>query len=202
MTRDASPRTERLVAGAKAGDPEALQALYDRYRHRVLSVVRVRMGSLLRSRMESQDLVQSVMLESLKDLGSFEYRTEGAFLHWLSTLAERKIRDKVDYLSAKRRDAGAEAELPAGDEEPLAETRLARSPSQLAAQAEELLRLEEAIRRLPKEQTEMLVMAKLEGLSYGEIAGLTGKSEAAVRMLVVRAITALTALMKAPGPAA
>ena len=67
-----SPRTGRLVAGAKAGDEAARAELYERYQQRVLSIVRVRMGALLRSRMESRDLVQSVMLESLKDLDAFE----------------------------------------------------------------------------------------------------------------------------------
>ena len=67
------------------------------------------------------------------------------------------------------------------------------TPSRVLSQAEDLLRLEEAIRKLPKEQAELLVMAKLEGLSYGEIAGLTGKTQEAVRVAVCRAVAKLSA---------
>ena len=186
------PLTATLVSGAQSGDTGARDALYERYFQRVLSIVRVRMGGLLRSRMESQDLVQSVMLESLKDLGAFEYRTEGAFLHWLSTLAERKIRDKVDYLGAQKRNASRETSI---REEPSANR--SHSPSGLVAQAEELLRLEEGIRTLPKDQAELVVMSKLEGLSHQEIARMTGKTPDAVRMAVARAVLRLSEAMGA-----
>ena len=179
--------TARLVSGAQAGDEAARSALYERYFQRVLAIVRVRMGSRLRSRMDSQDLVQSVMLESLKDLGRFEYRTEGAFLRWLGLLVERKIRDKADYLGAQKRDVAREA----GPQEE-ARDPAARSPSRIASQAEDLLRLEEAIGRLPPEQAELVLMSKLEGLSYEEIAGITGRTPGAVRMAVSRAIVDLS----------
>ena len=185
--------TVQLVAGAKAGDGAALAALYERYRQRLLSVVRVRMGSFLRSQMESQDLVQSVMMESLKDLGQFEYRTEGAFLHWLSTLAERKIRDKVDFHTARKRDARLAVN---SDGDDASEPSHERTALQVLAQAEDVLRLERAIQELPKDQAELVVMAKMEGLSYEEIATLTGKSLAAVRKATARALARLALAME------
>ena len=138
--------------------------------------------------MESRDLVQSVMMESLKDLGAFEYRTEGAFLHWLSTLAERKIVNKAEYLRAAKRDASREGEVP-GDLP--ADTRNAPSPGRRLEEMEDLLRLEAAIRKLPRERSDLVVMAKLEGMSYAEIARETGKTEDGVRMAVARAVADL-----------
>ena len=177
--------TVRLVASAQAGDEAARQALYERYHQRVLSIVRVRMGRKLRTRMESSDLVQSVFLESLKDLGKFEHRTEGAFLHWLSSLVEHKVRNKAAFFNAQKRDAGRE-EADAG------EPHHFQTPSGLVERAEEVLRVEEAIGKLPKEQGEMVVMAILEGLTYEEIAELTGKTPDASRMAVARALVKIT----------
>ena len=191
MTQDSSP-TVRLLDAAKGGDAAAREALYARYHQRVLTVVRIRMGALLRSRMESQDLVQSVMLESLRDLGRFEYRSEGSFLHWLSTLTERKIRDKVDYLKARKRDAGREIPTP---EEPALPASRDRSPSRIVSQAEELLRLEASIRSLPPDQAELVVMTKLEGMDYAEIAAATGKTPEAVRKAAARALARLATAM-------
>lgn len=155
------------------------------------------MGKLLRSKMESEDLVQSVLLESFKDLGQFEYRTEGAFLHWLSTLAEHKIRNKVEYLTAQKRDARLETSPSQheSDSNPGFEPQHALTPSKIVSQTEEALRLEVFIQQLPQDQAELIVMSKLEGLSYEEMASITGKSPEAVRKATARALAKIASEM-------
>ena len=186
------PPTQALVALSQAGDEGARTALYERYYQRVLSIVRARMGKLLRTRMESKDLVQSVLLESLQDLGAFEFRTEGAFVHWLSTLAERKIRDKVSFHTAQKRDARRQEAPEEGMDEPLALVTGGTTPSRLLSKAEELLRMEEALQALPENERELVVMAKLEGLSYEEIAQATGRTAGSAQRAVSRALAKLT----------
>ncbi len=182
-------KTIQLVAAAKAGDRTALDALYRRYQERMLAIVRLRMGQRLRSRMDSQDLVQSVMLESLQSLDRFEYRTEGAFLHWLSRLVENKIRDKVDYLTAQKRDI--RRELP--DKEEIAGNLRSSTPtpSGIAQKAEEMARLEEAIEKLSQDQRDLIIMHKLEGMSYEEIAEATEKTPESVRKALARSLAKL-----------
>jgi RNA polymerase sigma-70 factor (ECF subfamily) len=70
------------------------------------------------------------------------------------------------------------------------------TPSVILSLREELDRLERALDRLKPEHREVIVLAKVEGLSCKEIAGRLSKSPAAVAMSLSRAIVSLTDLFK------
>jgi RNA polymerase sigma-70 factor, ECF subfamily len=57
---------------------------------------------------------------------------------------------------------------------------------------EEARRLEDALDGLSPDHRDVILMRKFEELSFGEIARRTGRSEDACRMLLARAMTALT----------
>ena len=104
-------KTQQLVSLAKQGDRSALDQLCGVYGERVLRIIRLRMGSELRSKLESMDLVQDVLMCTLKDLGDFTYTNEGDFLRWLGKIAENRIRDNLDKLHAGKRDIHNETPL-------------------------------------------------------------------------------------------
>ena len=81
--------TRVLLEQHRAGDAAALNELYGRYTTRVLAVVRARLGAELRQRVQSLDIVQEAMLDSLKNLEKFDYASEGAFLKWLTAIVEK-----------------------------------------------------------------------------------------------------------------
>jgi RNA polymerase sigma-70 factor (ECF subfamily) len=56
---------------------------------------------------------------------------------------------------------------------------------------EDLNKLEKAIDQLKPEYKEVIILTKIEGLSYKEISGRLGKSNDAIRKLISRAILAL-----------
>ncbi|MHC4541771.1 MAG: RNA polymerase sigma factor, partial [Planctomycetota bacterium] len=103
--------TQELVVLAKGGDYSAQDRLYSAYGERVRRIVRLRMGSKLRSKLESMDLVQDVLMCALRDLGDFTYRNEGDFLRWLSRIAENRLRDNLDKLHSDKRDIRKEVPL-------------------------------------------------------------------------------------------
>ncbi|MHC4242646.1 MAG: RNA polymerase sigma factor, partial [Planctomycetota bacterium] len=89
MIRHTSIRkTQQLVALAQGGDNSALDRLCKVYSERVQRIVRFRMGTELRGKLESMDLVQDAFVAAVKDLDNFEYRDEGDFLRWMSKIAE------------------------------------------------------------------------------------------------------------------
>jgi RNA polymerase sigma-70 factor (ECF subfamily) len=156
------------------------------------------MGSELRSKLESMDLAQDVLFSALQDLGKFEYRSEGDFVRWLAKVSENRIRDNLDKLHAGKRDVRKEVRLdhdvpttakgfaaPAG---PVATT----TPSAILSKREELERLSRAIETLKDEYREVVLLTKIEGLSYGQIGNRVGKSAEAVRKLCCRAMAALS----------
>jgi RNA polymerase sigma-70 factor (ECF subfamily) len=191
-------KTQHLVALAKDGDESALDRLCKVYGPRVLWLVRLRMGMELRSKLESVDLVQDVLVSALKDLGHFTYKNEGDFVRWLSKIAENRLRDHADRLHANKRDIRKEVRLgshrAATDDSFAAalEPIDATTPSAIMARREEFDQLAKAIDALKPEYREIIVLTKIEGRSYGEIGDKLGKSADAVRMLFSRAMAALT----------
>jgi RNA polymerase sigma-70 factor (ECF subfamily) len=107
---------------------------------------------------------------------------------WLSKVAENEIRDRVDYLHRQQRDAARRAPI----EDAAAVPAPVRQALSMAIMNEKLERLERALEALPESQREIIILRKLEELSFPEIAARLGKSEDAARMQFARAMTALT----------
>jgi len=191
-------KIQRLVALAKAGDESALERLCRVYGERVLRIIRMRMGPELRTKLQSIDLVQDAFISALRSLENFTYENEGDFLRWISKIAENRIRDNLDKFHADKRDIRREIPLnnyrqPNQDSvvrnyEPMTST----TQSMIISKQEDLDKLEKAIDRLKPEYKEVIILTKIEGLSYKEAAEQLGKSPDAVRMILSRAMAALT----------
>jgi RNA polymerase sigma-70 factor (ECF subfamily) len=191
------PETVQLLARFREGERKALNELYRRYYDRILAVVRLRLGPKLRARLEESDVVQEAFLASLQGLKNFACQGEGDFFHWLCKLVENRIRDQVDRIGAQKRNADREVPLepewPSAESVfgPLHELATMASPATLAAKAEDVRRLEEAVDALPEVQREAVLLVRYEGLSFAEAGASMDKTPDAVRMLVARAIVAL-----------
>jgi RNA polymerase sigma-70 factor (ECF subfamily) len=156
------------------------------------------MGKELRPKLDSMDLVQDALVSALEGLGHFTYRNEGDFLRWLSKIAENTLRDNLDKLYTDKRDIRKEVRPDdygsatggrfAGAPGPIDAT----TPSVIMSRKEDLDKLEKAIDELKPEYSEVVVLTKIEGLSYKEIGQRLGKSADAVGMLLSRAMVALT----------
>ena len=202
MTDSPYDKTRQLVGLAKDGDESAINQLWTVYGARVHWIMRLRMGKELRSKLESMDLAQDAVLSALTDIENFTYKNEGDFLRWLSTIAENRLRDNLDKLHADKRDIRKEIRL--GRHGPNTASEDVRSPipieattpSVIMSRKEELEKLERAIDKLRPEYKEVIVLTKIEGLSYDEIADKLGKSSESVRKLVSRSMAALTSVFE------
>ena len=190
-------KTRQLVALAQDGDVSALQQLCSVYGERVRRIVRLSLPRELRPKLDSVDLVQDVLLGALGGLTDFTYHNEGDFLRWLSRIAQNKLRDHVDKWFADKRDVRKERRLGisasttecGGCQAPgLVRTT---TPSAILAKREELDKLERAIDRLKPEYREVIVLTRIEGLSYQEATSQLGRGPEAVRKLLCRAMAVL-----------
>ena len=191
-------KTQELVTLAKHGDKSALNQLYRAYVERVRWMVRFNMSKELRARLESMDLVQDALVHALKGLGDFTYKNEGDFVRWLSKIAQNALRDNLDKLHADKRNVRKELPLDGyrsttnsgfvGSPGPIDIT----TPSMIMSRREDLAKLEKAIDMVKPEYREVIVLTKIEGLSYREIGNRLCKSPDAVRMLVPSAMAELT----------
>jgi len=202
MRLTVNDRTRHLVALAQDGGESALNQLCKVYGPRVLWIIRLRMGAELRSKLESMDLVQDVLMSALKDLGNFTYKTEGDLLRWLSRIAENRLRNQLQRLHANKRDIRKEVRLngfgPTVEDSFVAALDAVdtTTPSAIMSKREELDKLAKAIDVLKPEYRQVIVMTKIEGLSYKEIGERLGKSSEAVRKLVSRALEELISIFE------
>ena len=202
MRHAVDDKTRHLVVLAKDGDKSALDQLCRVYSERVRWVVRLRMGKELRSQLESMDLVQDAFVSALKDLGKFTYKNEGDFLRWLSKIAENRLLGHLHRLHANKRDIRKEVRLNnhrrttedsfVGALEVIDTT----TPSSIMSKKEEFDKLAKAIDALTPQYREVILLTKIEGLSYKEIGDRLGKSSEAVRKLVSRALEALISVFE------
>lgn len=202
MRDSIADKTRELVALAKDGDASALNQLWTVYGTRVHWIIRLRMGQELRSKLESMDLAQEAMLSALGNIENFTYTSEGDFLRWLSTIAENRLRDNLDRLHADKRDIRKEIRLSKHRRNTASEgvgfpaPIDAITPSVILSRKEDLEKLEKAIDKLKPEYKEVILLSKIEGLSYIEIADKLGKTSEAVRKLISRAMAALTTVFE------
>jgi RNA polymerase sigma-70 factor (ECF subfamily) len=182
------PASGNLVKRAQAGSAPALEQLYEGCAARLLAFIRLRMGAELRQRLESRDILQTTLLKSLEHLPEFTGAHDGSWMAWLARIAEHEIRDRVDYQQRGRRDAARDVRLETDPSLPA----VARSALTQAIVTEEAARLEAALESLSPAHREIILLRKYQELPFAEIGGRLGKSEDACRMLLARAMTALT----------
>lgn len=190
---DAGPDSQYLVAAVHRGDATALDALLRRHLPDLRVFVRAKSGPQLRAQESCSDLVQTVCREALQSVERYEWRGEGSFRRWLFTVAMNKLRNRADYHAAERRDA---ARVVAGTEA-LSETPGGLGPSQHAIASEATAKFEASLDRLEEDQREVILMARVIGMTHAEIAAELGIAEGAVRTRLSRAMARLATLMAA-----
>ena len=178
-----------LIERAQAGDREALEALIERYRPRLVRWASGRLPSSARHLAETQDLVQETLLRAFRKIGGIEIRGEGALQAYLRQALLNRIRMEI------RRVRRRPADLPL--EHDVEETGPSAVEQAIGRQA---LEAYECALDALRPQDRELVVARVEfGLSNDEIARAFGKPSAnAARMALQRALLRLTAELKLP----
>jgi RNA polymerase sigma-70 factor (ECF subfamily) len=175
-----------LYQRAATGDGASLDALLERYLPQLHAYVRTRLSGDLRARESSMDVVQSVCRDLLAERGRFDFRGEERFRAWLFTSALNKIRDKARFHHGAGRDVRREHQPSVEFDLSIAKNLL--TPSQDAIAAETARQVREALDRLSEDHREVIALARVVGLPHRVIAEVMGRSEAATRQLLGRAL--------------
>lgn len=172
-----------LVERIQSGDGSAWEEFYARYHDPLLFAIRCRLGGELRSRLQSEDILQSVVVDAFRELGRFEPFGPGSLSHYLHVCVLNKIRSKAEFYSASKRSG----DVPLSDT--LADRLAGQGGAPLAyADPARYERLERALAALPEEMREAVLLRTVEGLSNREAAVVLGKSEEAASKLYNRAL--------------
>lgn len=185
--------TTMLLRSARRGSDEALNTLFDRCAGRLLALIRLRLDRKLRDRLESRDILNATLLKAFQRIDTFEKESSVSLMGWLARIAENEIRDQRDYHGRQRRDAAREVAIEQGHD--ILEGRIRSQTSRLVLN-EELERLERSLDMLEEAHREVILLRKLEELSFTEIGARMGRTPDACRMLLARAMATLTMQMR------
>lgn len=195
----AETAASELIRRCRAGEQAARDQLFTRYQHYLYMLAQAQLGRRLRTKCAPSDLVQQTLLEAHRDFGRFQGQHEGELLAWLRRILAHNLFNEARRYGTRQRDAERELSLDqvqAGVEQSsvaLAQCLAAAgpSPSQLALKHESALCLADALARLPEDYQTVLLLRVFEELPAEEVARQMGRSAGAVRMLQMRALSAL-----------
>ncbi|UCF69365.1 MAG: sigma-70 family RNA polymerase sigma factor [Acidobacteriota bacterium] len=174
--------THRLMRLVGEGDEEALEELCRRYLPRLQRWARGRLPAAARSLIDTEDLVQDVLVQTIHRLSRFECQHINAFQAYVRKALDNRIRNQLRHTrrSPGRADWADDPES------------AHRSPLDELVGQEIMQRYEAALSRLRPSEREAIV-ARLEiGGSWSEMADALDKpSREAARKAVVRAVARL-----------
>jgi RNA polymerase sigma-70 factor (ECF subfamily) len=184
---DNATTTFDLLERIRVGDRTAFTPLFEKYQSRIAAFLRYRISPAIQHSCEVEDLVQETFLRATREFDRFQYQGQGSFLRWLMSIAGHVAVDTARYLGREKRRVEMMplwSESRPGGANP-ADTK---TPSRLLLQREGLERLFDTLNRLPEQYREIILLAKVEGLSTAEMAERLGKSRENVALLLHRAL--------------
>ena len=170
-----------LVELARTGDADAFGLLYDHYQASVYRFLFYR----TRSTTLAEDLTSETFFRALRSMTNFRWQGKD-FGAWLMTIARNLATDH--FKAGRTRLEMTTEDMSLHDDE----TEGPESSVLAGLTNEVLLR---ALKELPLEQRDCLIMRFLQGMSIAEAAAVLGRSDGAVKQLQLRGVRNLAKLM-------
>jgi len=176
-----------LMLRVQGGDQAAFQELFRKLGPRVLQYARRFVGS----EAQAEELTQDVFVQVFRF--RHRYRPQSRLSTWVFTIATNlclnELRRPERHLRVDIWDRRGDAEE--RHEGPQLPDPDARTPEEGAAARELAGHLEVAVAALPPKQRAALLLSRVDGLAYRDVAEALGCTEGAVKALLFRATQSL-----------
>jgi RNA polymerase sigma-70 factor (ECF subfamily) len=160
-------------------DKDAFGEIYERYLDKIYKYVYYRVGN----QHDAEDLTSRVFFRALAHVETYEDRGV-PFQAWLYRIAHNLVANH-------HRDRGRRKIIPLEDYITTSVFGSIDGPERAAEDAEDRERLLGAIRRLPEDRQQLLILKFVDRLSNAEIGEVMGRTEGAVKSLYHRTLTTL-----------
>jgi RNA polymerase sigma-70 factor (ECF subfamily) len=167
----------KLIELASKGEAEAFGDLYDRYVRRIYNYIYYRTGNID----EAEDLTARVFQRAFRHIQNYNQRGV-PFSAWLYRIAHNLVANWYRDRSRKK-----EVSL----NEHIESVSHFDFPENALEKNEETEKLLRAIRRLPSERQQLVILKFVEGLSNAEIGVIMRRSEGAIKSLYHRTLQSL-----------
>ncbi len=168
---------QELMRIVQAGDLSPASEIYDRYSGRIYNFAL----RFLKNAEAAEDATQEVFVKMIRHASQFQ--GDAKLSTWLFSITANWCRDFLRKADNKNKESDdVLATLPAPIEQ---------SPDRNLEQRENEVRVQRALQALTPEQREAILLSRYQGLSYAEIAQISGCSEGAVKTRVFRAMETL-----------
>jgi len=174
-----SPSDEELMERYQHGDARAMEALFERH----ASGVHAFLARMVNDRTLADDLLQTPFLSVVRSADRFQPGLR--LVPWLLTIAGNAARDTL-----RRKKLQVEV-LHDDDDGPALEPSVGPAMSDPGQRR----RIEAAFGKLPEQQRECVVLHKLEGLTFVQIAQMLEITETAARIRAHRGYEKLRELL-------
>ena len=181
MMPDITP-DEELLSQAIRGDLDAFSELYQKYVGRIYNYVYYRTGNTF----DAEDLTEKVFQRALAHIQHYEDKGI-PFSAWLYRIAHNLVANW-------HRDNSRNKEVSIEDHQGLHVPD--EHPENSLVQNQEAEILLKAIRKLPAERQELIILKFVDRLSNAEIGEIMNKSEGAVKSLYHRTLISLRVKIK------
>jgi RNA polymerase sigma-70 factor, ECF subfamily len=160
----------QLVIFAQQGDMKAYDQLVMRHRNRVFAMIR----NMTHNDADAWDLSQDVFIKTWNALGSFEAKAK--FTTWLYRIAHNVVYDwnrrRKQTMAGELNDEILENERI--DPSAIAIPHVHDSPDRQLSLAELKQKIEVALAKISPEHRQIVIWKDVQGLSYKEIADVSG----------------------------
>jgi len=183
-----------LLRTARAGCNSSLGSLLQEYRDYLLLLADGELGSDLKVKVSSSDVVQESCLEAKRDFGQFAGSSPEEFGAWLRRVTLNNIANVIRaYRETEKRDLAREyfALGESGHNGAWLADAETQSASQAMLRNEQLEALRTALAKLPQHYQVVIQLRNYDRASFDDIGKHLGRSPEAARKLWVRAIELL-----------
>lgn len=172
------PKDSEIVALLNKSDVQGLKKIFDKYHQQLFNYLIYRTGNTG----DAEDLLQNVYLRLWKYRNNITNENLSAYLYSIATSLSNNL--------AKKRKTELE----------FIRKNLHRSDTDLEVEetwkSEDLEKLKQCIHQLPEKQRSTLLMNRMEGLTYKEIARYLDLSQKAIEKRISKSYELLRACLK------
>lgn len=175
---------DRLMDCLRRGDEDAASEVFHRFAQRLIALARSQLDSRLRTRVEPEDVVQSVFRSFFTrfEAGQFQLGNWDNLWTVLTLITVRKCANRTEFWQAAKRDLQREANLPR--HRGSLEDAQARDPT--PAEAAILSESVELLMKKVPEQDRSILTLHLQGCDIAAISAQVGRTERTVRRTLER----------------